>query len=58
LNGRIDGDQVKLRSSLPADGNVLTYAFVGSVSGPGMTGDVQLGEYGRARWRAIRHTTA
>jgi hypothetical protein len=58
LSGRIDGDQVKLRSSLPADGNVLTYAFAGSVSGPGMTGDVQLGEYGRAKWRATRHTAA
>ncbi|MGO9256405.1 MAG: aminotransferase class V-fold PLP-dependent enzyme [Bryobacteraceae bacterium] len=58
LNGRIVGNQVKLRSSLPADGNVLTYTFVGSVSGPGMAGDVQVGEYGRARWRATRHTTA
>jgi L-seryl-tRNA(Ser) seleniumtransferase len=56
LKGQIDGNQVKFRSSLPADGNVLTYAFAGSVSGMSMTGDVQLGEYGRARWRAVRHT--
>lgn len=55
LAGQIDGDKVKLRSRLPADGNVVTYTFTGSVSGPNMSGEVQLGEYGRARWRALRH---
>jgi uncharacterized pyridoxal phosphate-dependent enzyme len=58
LKGHIDGDQVTFRSTLPADGNVLTYSFAGSVSGDGMTGDVQIGEYGRARWRAVRHEVA
>ena len=61
LKGYIGGNQVKLRSTLPADGNVLNYTFTGTVSGPGMSGtgmagDVQIGEYGRARWRAVRHT--
>jgi D-glucosaminate-6-phosphate ammonia-lyase len=55
LKGQIDGGKVKLRSTLPADGNVLTYSFAGSVSGADMTGDLQIGEYGRARWRAVRH---
>jgi uncharacterized pyridoxal phosphate-dependent enzyme len=55
LQGQIDGDKVKLRSTLPADGNVLNYSFAGSVSGSGMAGDVQIGEYGRGRWRAVRH---
>lgn len=55
LHGEIDGDQVKLRSSLPADGNRLSYTFTGSVSADGISGDVALGEYGRARWRARRH---
>jgi D-glucosaminate-6-phosphate ammonia-lyase len=58
LKGQIDGDRVKFRSTLPADGNELTYTFEGSVSGPDMHGDLQIGEYGRARWRAVRHTTA
>jgi L-seryl-tRNA(Ser) seleniumtransferase len=58
LKGRMSGDQVTFRSTLPADGNVLTYSFTGSVSGAGMSGDVQMGEYGRARWRATRHTSA
>jgi L-seryl-tRNA(Ser) seleniumtransferase len=58
LKGQIDGDRVRFKSTMPADGNVLTYAFAGSASGHGMSGDVQLGEYGRARWRAVRHTLA
>jgi uncharacterized pyridoxal phosphate-dependent enzyme len=58
LKGHIDGSQVKFRSTLPADGNVLTYSFAGSISAASMTGDVQIGEYGRARWRASRHATA
>jgi len=58
LKGRMDGEQVKFRSSLPADGNVLTYSFTGSATAAGMTGEVQVGEYGKARWRATRHVTA
>ena len=55
LKGQIDGDKVKFRSTLPADGNTLSYSFSGTVSGANMTGDAQIGEYGRARWRATRH---
>ncbi len=58
LSGQLQGNQVKFRSTLPADGNVLTYTFTGSVSGATMSGDVQLGEYGRGRWRAVRHPGA
>jgi D-glucosaminate-6-phosphate ammonia-lyase len=58
LKGQIDGGQVKLRSTLPADGNVLNYTFSGSVSGSSMTGEVSIGEYGRAQWSAVRHTMA
>lgn len=58
LKGQIDGEKVKLRSTLPADGNTLTYSFSGSASGNGMAGEVQFGEYGRGRWRAVRHAAA
>ncbi len=58
LKGQIDGETVKFRSSLPADGNTLSYSFTGTVSGSQMTGDVQFGEYGKGRWRAARHVTA
>ncbi len=56
LKGHIDGDKVRFRSSLPADGNVLNYTFTGSAAGDSMSGDVQLGEYGRGRWKAKRHS--
>jgi D-glucosaminate-6-phosphate ammonia-lyase len=56
LKGRIDGYEVKFRSTLPADGNVLTYSFTGSISGDSIAGEVQIGEYGKARWRALRHS--
>jgi L-seryl-tRNA(Ser) seleniumtransferase len=58
LKGQIDGEKVKFRSTLPADGNTLSYSFSGTVSGSNMSGEVQIGEYGRARWRAARHVTA
>ena len=58
LTGEIDGHRVKLRSSLPADGNQLSYVFTGLASGDGISGDVELGEYGRAHWRARRHGAA
>jgi L-seryl-tRNA(Ser) seleniumtransferase len=55
LHGEIDGDRVRLRSSIPAEGTHLSYTFTGSVSGDGISGDVDLGEYGKARWKARRH---
>jgi L-seryl-tRNA(Ser) seleniumtransferase len=58
LKGQIDGEKVTLRSTLPADGNTLSYSFSGTVSGSNIAGDVQIGGYGRGRWRAARHATA
>jgi D-glucosaminate-6-phosphate ammonia-lyase len=55
LRGEIDGDRVRMRSSIPAEGTHLSYTFTGSVSGTSMSGDVDLGEYGKARWKALRH---
>jgi L-seryl-tRNA(Ser) seleniumtransferase len=58
LTGHVDGPRVRLSSSFPAGGTRLTYAFTGTISGESMSGDVDLGEYGKARWRARRHRTA
>ena len=55
LTGHIDGDRVELRSSLPAFGTYLSYTFRGSLKAQEIAGDVDLGEYGRAKWRAHRH---
>jgi L-seryl-tRNA(Ser) seleniumtransferase len=57
LQGEISGDRVKLRSTLPADGNVLTYAFTGLAGAKEISGDVRIGGYGSAKWRALRHST-
>jgi len=58
LTGEMDGSGVRLRSSLPADGNHLSYVFSGVATEDGISGDVELGEYGRARWRARRHASS
>lgn len=55
LTGAIDGDKVQLRSVLPVGGQRLNYGFSGQVTGDAMAGDLDLGEYGRARWTARRH---
>ncbi len=54
LKGEINGDRIKLRSTLPAEGNVLSYVFTGSAAAQGISGDVRIGEYGSAKWRARR----
>jgi D-glucosaminate-6-phosphate ammonia-lyase len=60
VKGLIDGQVVKFRSTLAADGNVLIYSFSGSGSNDGksMSGEVELGEYGRGHWHAVRHIVA
>jgi D-glucosaminate-6-phosphate ammonia-lyase len=55
LSGRMDGDKVELRSSLPAEGTRLSYLFRGTAAGDTMSGVVNLGEYGSARWTAHRN---
>lgn len=56
VKGKIDGDKVELRSVLPAGGQHLSYTFRGQVAGDTMSGPVDLGEYGLARWTAKRHS--
>jgi uncharacterized pyridoxal phosphate-dependent enzyme len=58
LTGVIDADKVELQTALPVGGQRLTYGFSGKVAGDTMSGDLDLGEYGRARWTARRHTAA
>jgi L-seryl-tRNA(Ser) seleniumtransferase len=50
----VDGDRVRLRSSLPTEGTQLTYRFDGRIQGQTIEGEVELGEYGKARWTARR----
>ncbi len=55
LTGTVEGDRVLIRSRLPYEGTTLTYAFRGQVAENTMSGEVSLGEYGRAQWTARRH---
>jgi L-seryl-tRNA(Ser) seleniumtransferase len=55
LRGSVNGDRVEFRSVLPAGGQQLNYGFSGRVTGDAMSGELNLGEYGRAKWAARRH---
>jgi D-glucosaminate-6-phosphate ammonia-lyase len=57
LAGTIDGQQIALRSSLPYEGTRLVYEFSGLAGSGGMSGEVSVGEYGRAQWSARKKLT-
>jgi L-seryl-tRNA(Ser) seleniumtransferase len=54
LSGTVDGNQIRMRSSLPIQGTRLSYRFDGTVNGKTMEGKVDLAEYGSAQWTARR----
>lgn len=55
LRGTLSGDQVQFTSTLPIEGSRVAYAFTGKVSGDTMSGELNCGEHGVARWTAVRH---
>jgi seryl-tRNA(Sec) selenium transferase len=55
LQGKLHANQIKFRSSQRIEGQILGYEFSGTVDGDKMGGDVDLGEYGSARWTGVRH---
>ncbi len=57
LKGEVAANQIILHSALPVGGNEIRYSFSGVVEGDQMSGDVTLGEYGKAKWSAIRSRT-
>jgi L-seryl-tRNA(Ser) seleniumtransferase len=54
VEGSISGDRVRFRSTLPVEGMRLVYTFEGTISGDSMSGNLDLGEYGSATWKASR----
>jgi L-seryl-tRNA(Ser) seleniumtransferase len=55
LSGTIDGDAVRIRSNYTEqNGDALGFTFTGKVSGDSMAGELDMGEYLRARWSAKR----
>ena len=55
--GTIDGDEVKIKSTIPIVGNIIIYLFSGKVSGDTMSGDIHMGEYLTAKFTAKRNKT-
>ena len=56
VDGTLSGDRIRFRSTLPVEGVRLVYTFGGTISGDRMSGEVDLGEYGAATWKAWRHS--
>ncbi len=55
--GTIDGDEVKIRSTIPIVGNIIIYLFSGKVKGDVISGDIHMGEYLTAKFTAKRNTS-
>jgi hypothetical protein len=55
LTGSVAADTVRFQSSLPTDGTRVSFQFTGKVENGKMSGTVGLGEYGDARWSAVKH---
>jgi len=54
VDGTVSGDRIRFRSTLPVEGVRLVYTFDGAISRDQMSGEVELGEYGAAKWKAWR----
>jgi hypothetical protein len=54
LTGAVDGRRVAIRSAQRIEGATLHYEFAGDVTEGRIEGVVKLGEYGQARWLAVK----
>lgn len=54
LAGTIHGKNLMMRSSYTQNGVRLNFTFTGIVSAAAIEGEVSLGEYGTATWKAVR----
>ena len=55
LSGTVAANSVRFQSSLPTDGTRVSFLFTGTAEAGKMSGTVALGEYGEARWTAVKH---
>lgn len=56
MAGTIEGDQVKLSSSVRIIGDSIPFLFSGTVNGDKISGTIHLGEYRTAKFTATRNT--
>jgi len=54
VHGTVHGGTVELRSTMVNPGNNFTYTFRGVFNGEGMSGSVDMGEYGPGAWMAVK----
>jgi L-seryl-tRNA(Ser) seleniumtransferase len=54
VRGSIEGSRIQVRSSHRYEGTVLDYDFQGEVKGGAIEGELLMGEYGSARFKAER----
>jgi L-seryl-tRNA(Ser) seleniumtransferase len=57
LDGSIEGAAVHFSSSRRIEATPIVYTFTGSIDGIRMSGNADLGEFGRASWSAVRSST-
>ncbi|WP_276360356.1 aminotransferase class V-fold PLP-dependent enzyme [Daejeonella sp. H1SJ63] len=58
MTGTIEGNEVKLQSSIKLTGDSVIYTFSGTLSGNQLSGEIFMGEYRSARFTALRNTEA
>jgi uncharacterized pyridoxal phosphate-dependent enzyme len=56
LGGTIEGNQIKLSSTISKPGDQITFYFSGNLNGDSISGDIHMGEYRTAKFTAIRNT--
>jgi seryl-tRNA(Sec) selenium transferase len=54
LHGQVHANQVEIGSRMPVGGNDIAWTFTGTADGDRMEGAVDMGEYGPARFSAVR----
>jgi seryl-tRNA(Sec) selenium transferase len=54
IAGSVHANELALTSTLPVTGYPLTCRFKGTIDGNRMSGTVNMGEYGEAKWEAVR----
>ena len=55
VRGTVNGSRVRFRSSHRYEGNSIGYGFDGTLTGGVLSGTVDLGEYGKAKFTAKKH---
>ncbi|MCZ6678815.1 MAG: hypothetical protein O7E52_16395 [Candidatus Poribacteria bacterium] len=52
LQGHVQGNALQIQTEIPHEGQRVGYLFKGTIRDDGMQGEVGLGEYWQATWKA------